>query len=165
MNLNNTNSREKPENEMENLSETIDRICIDIQEVEAAIESLIQQNYINIAEIDKDEERFFFIQDLAKKYKTQPFELHQHLIDITKKIDGFNKTEESFVELTKQQKVLEAQYFEIAKKLSELRTIAAKTFPKKLMNRSKSFKWKVLALISTLNKAKCEKTALISFLS
>jgi DNA repair protein RecN (Recombination protein N) len=132
MNLNNTNSQEKPENEMENLSETIDRICIDIQEVEAAIESLIQQNYINIAEIDKDEERFFFIQDLAKKYKTQPFELHQHLIDITKKIDGFNKTEESIVELTKQQKVLEAQYFEIAKKLSELRTIAAKNLSKKV---------------------------------
>jgi DNA repair ATPase RecN len=122
MNLNTENAEENPQqnakkNEMENLSETIDRICIDIQEVEAAIESLIQANYINISEIDKDEERFFFLQDLAKKYKTQPFELHQHLIDITKKIDGFNKTEESIVELTKQQKVLEAQYFEIAKKL------------------------------------------------
>ena len=137
MNLNTENAEENPQqnakkNEMENLSETIDRICIDIQEVEAAIESLIQANYINIAEIDKDEERFFFLQDLAKKYKTQPFELHQHLIDITKKIDGFNKTEESIVELTKQQKVLEAQYFEIAKKLSELRTIAAKNLSKKV---------------------------------
>jgi|GEM_PF-678322 len=171
MNLNTENAEENPQrnakkNEMENLSETIDRICIDIQEVEAAIESLIQQNYINISEIDKDEERFFFLQDLAKKYKTQPFELHQHLIDITKKIDGFNKTEESIVELTKQQKVLEAQYFEIAKKLSELRTIAAKNLSEKVNESLKALQMEGACFDIKLEQGKMRKNGIdiVSFI-
>jgi DNA repair protein RecN (Recombination protein N) len=166
LNLNTTDSQEKPQNEMENLSETIDRICIDIQEVESAIESLIQQNYINIAEIDKDEERFFFLQDLAKKYKTQPFELHQHLIEITKKIDGFNKTEESIVELTKQQKVLEAQYFEIAKKLSALRTIAAKNLSEKVNESLKALQMEGACFDINIEQGKMRKNGIdiVSFM-
>ena len=166
LNLNTTDSQEKPQNEMESLSETIDRICIDIQEVESAIESLIQQNYINIAEIDKDEERFFFLQDLAKKYKTQPFELHQHLIEITKKIDGFNKTEESIVELTKQQKVLEAQYFEIAKKLSALRTIAAKNLSEKVNESLKSLQMEGACFDINIEQGKMRKNGIdiVSFM-
>ena len=171
LNLNTENAEENPQqnakkNEMENLSETIDRICIDIQEVEAAIESLIQANYINIAEIDKDEERFFFLQDLAKKYKTQPFELYQHLIDITKKIDGFNKTEESIVELTKQQKVLEAQYFEIAKKLSTLRTQAAKELSSKVNESLKALQMEGACFDINIEQGKMRKNGIdiVSFI-
>ena len=160
LHLNTNDAQEKPQNEMENLSETIDRICIDIQEVEAAIESLIQQNYINISEIDKDEERFFFLQDLAKKYKTQPFELHQHLIEITKKIDGFNKTEESIVELTKQQKVLEAQYFEIAKKLSALRTTAAKNLSEKVNESLKALQMEGACFDINIEQGKMRKNGI-----
>ena len=166
MNLSSNTDEEKPQNEMESLSETIDRICIDIQEVEAAIESLIQQNYINISEIDQDEERFFFLQDLAKKYKTQPFELHQYLIDVTKKIDGFNKTEESIIELTKQQKVLEGQYFEIAKKLSALRTSAGKELAEKVNESLKALQMEGACFDINIEQSKMRKNGIdiVSFM-
>ncbi len=160
--INSENSEENPKsgNDIANLSETVDRICIDIQEVEGAIESLIQQNYINIAEIDRDEERFFFLQDLAKKYKTQPFELHQYLIDITKKIDGFNKTEESIAELTKQQKELEVQYFEIAEKLSALRKIAAKNLAEKVNESLKSLQMEGACFDIKIEQGKMRKNGI-----
>ncbi|MFT4968044.1 MAG: DNA repair protein RecN (Recombination protein N) [Candidatus Deianiraeaceae bacterium] len=110
--------------ETETLSETIDRICIDIQEVEGVIHSLIEKNYINISEIDKDEERFFLLQDLSRKYKTQPFILYQYTIEVERKIEGFNKTEESIAELNKHKELLEGGYLALAQTLRKKRNYA-----------------------------------------
>lgn len=147
---------------VESLSETIDRICIDIQEVEGVIESLIQENYINIAEIDKDEERFFFLQDVAKKFKVQPFELPQYLVEITKKIEGFNKTEESIVELTKQKNKLEAEYFEIAKELSKLRGDAAKDLSQKVNDSLKALQMEGACFDIKIEQGKMRKNGIDS---
>ena len=118
--------------DMETLSQTIDRICIDIQEVEGVITSLIEKNYINISEIDKDEERFFFLQDLARKYKTQPFELYQYKIEVERKIEGFNKTEESITHLNKKKEELEKEYLMLAQELRQKRIIAARELSEKI---------------------------------
>jgi DNA repair protein RecN (Recombination protein N) len=118
--------------DMETLSQTIDRICIDIQEVEGVITSLIEKNYINISEIDKDEERFFFMQDLSRKYKIQPFELYQYKMEVERKIEGFNKTEESITHLNKKKEVFEKEYIAIATELRTKRTVGAKDLAEKI---------------------------------
>ncbi len=118
--------------DMETLSQTIDRICIDIQEVEGVIASLIEKNYINISEIDQDEERFFLLQDLARKYKTQPFELYQYKIEVERKIESFNKTEESIAHLNKKKEQLEREYLVLAQELRQKRITAAKELSEKV---------------------------------
>lgn len=106
---------------VENLSQTIDRICVDIQEVEAVISNLMEKNFINIAEIDKDEERFFFLQDLARKFKIQPQDLPQFKIETESRIEGFDKTEQSIGHLNKKREVLEKEYNAIALEVRERR--------------------------------------------
>lgn len=110
---------------IDDLSQTIDRICIDIQEVEAVISSLMEKNYINTAEIDQAEERFFFLQDLARKFKIPPTELFQYQSEIERKIQNFDKTEESVVSLNKKKAILEKEYTTIAMELRTKRTAAA----------------------------------------
>ena len=112
---------------IDDLSQTIDRICIDIQEVESVIANLMEKNYINTAEIDKADERFFFLQDLARKFKVPPTELFQYQSEIEKKIENFDKTEESVVQLNKRKDALEKEYTSIAIELRKKRTASAST--------------------------------------
>lgn len=118
--------------DMENISQTIERICTDSEDIQHKITSLIEKNYISIAEIDKNEERYFFLQDLSRKYKVQPFELHRLLLETERKITNFNKTAESITELKAKKQTIENQYHQIAQTLRHKRTEAGKKLENKI---------------------------------
>lgn len=118
--------------DMESLSQTIDRICIDIQEVEAVISSLIDDNFINVAEIDRDEERFFFLQDLARKFKTQPTELFAFQNEINRKIENFNHGQKSVLELNQTKQEIEREYLAVAMEIRKSREKAGVALSEKI---------------------------------
>lgn len=116
------------------ISEIIERVCTDINELDNSMTNLIEKNYINITEIDKIEERFFYMQDLARKHKIQPYELLAFLEDTVNKIENFNKAEESVQDLNKKKNDLEKAYMKLAKEITAKRQNAAKDLSSKINN-------------------------------
>lgn len=162
---NNTQGENNSEN-TETLSKTIDRICIDIQEIEGVISSLIQKNYINTSEIDQDEERFFFLQDLSRKYKIQPFELPTFKNDIDRKIESFNKSEQSISHLNNQKKALENEYLAIAMELRQTRTLSAKNLSEKINSSLSALQMEGASFTVKMEECKMRKSGIdaISFM-
>ena len=120
--------------ESEKINEIIDVICENVNNLENGVTNLLEKNFINVSEIDKTEERFFYLQDLARKYKTQPQDLPSFQMEVQNKILGFNKAEESVQELIKQKAEFEKIYTKLANEISKKRQISAKDCPWKQWN-------------------------------
>jgi DNA repair protein RecN (Recombination protein N) len=115
----------KPGDEGNEFEEIIGRILNDIDLLEQSLGSYSRDKTYTEADLDKINDRLFYIRDIARKYKTKPEELPALLLSQKDILNKITFSDEQIKALKKKEQELMIKYNEFALKLSEKRKIFA----------------------------------------
>ena len=120
------------------MNEELEKIYNSSQITEEMLADLSAKYYFNENEINNIEERISAINEIARKYKTTPYELKDKLITAQNQLDQISISDEILKKLKNELEEKKQKYLSFANELSEKRKKAAKKFEniviKKLLN-------------------------------
>lgn len=120
------------------VNEELENIYNSSQIAEEILTDLNTKYYFNENEINNIEERISAINEIARKYKTTPYELKDKLITAQNQLDQISISDEILKKLKNELEEKKQKYLSFANELSEKRKKAAKKFEniviKKLLN-------------------------------
>ncbi len=119
--LENAFSENEKINEVEELQKAINNILIEGKDVLLNISKIKDNFSFDQRLLDQLEQRLFDINNLSRRFRIEPENLHNKLIELTEEFDNFNKSSESLEKIKNKVFLAKENYDKYAKNLSEYR--------------------------------------------